>query len=186
MILAQVLIVAWLLTAAGLRSRIVAILVALLTLVPIQEGITPVMALRGLWGDPSITALQLLALAFTGRTPAALRLGWRAPAILTLLSAILYASALGPWDIDLYRLGYQPAALVMALGAIALISWWRGQPLYLWLLAIDLLAWRAGLLESGNVWDALLDPLLMFTLLALALRNGYRAHQNRQTLLNPL
>lgn len=183
MLLAQVLIVAWLLTVLGIRSRFIAAIIALLALLPLPEGVSLAMALRGLWGDPSITALQLLALAFVGRTPAALRHGWRMPAAIALLSLALYASALGPWNIDLYRLGYQPAVLLAALGAIALLAWWRGQPLCLWLLAIDLLAWRAGLLESSNFWDTLLDPLLMSVMLALALRNGYRAgyraHQNR-------
>jgi len=182
MIGAQVLIVAWLLVLIGVRSRIAAVLLALLVLVPVHGGVSPAMALRGLWGDPSVTTLQLLVLALAGRTPPALRSGWRAPACLTVVAAALYASALGPWNLDLYRFGYQPAALAAAFGAIALIAWWRGQPLYLWLLAIDLIAWRAGCLESTNLWDALLDPLLMFAMLALILRNGYRASQNRKVL----
>jgi len=180
MIAAQALIVAWLLTQLGLRSRIAAVLLGLLVLVPVHGSVSTAMALRGLWGDPSITTLQLLVLALVGRTPPELRDGWRVPALLTLLAAALYATALGPWNFDLYRLGYQPAALVAILGAIALIAWWRGQTLYLWLLAIDLLAWRAGLLESTNLWDALLDPLLAFALVALALRNAYCAHGRSQ------
>jgi len=182
MIAAQVLIVAWLLNWLGLRSRLVAVLLALLALVPVHGGVSMAMALRGLWGDPSVTTLQLLVLALVGKTPPELRDGWRAPALITLLAAALYASALGPWNFDLYRLGYQPAALVAILGAIALLAWWRGQTLYLWLLAIDLLAWRTGWLESTNLWDALLDPLLAFALLALALRNAYRAHRSRAVL----
>ncbi len=183
MIAAQVLIVAGLLVLIGVRSRIAAVLLALLVLVPVHGGVSPAMALRGLWGDPSVTTLQLLVLALAGRTPSALRSGWRAPAFLAMVAAALYASALGPWNFDLYRFGYQPAALVAAFGALALIAWWRGQPLYLWLLAIDLLVWRTGWLESTNLWDALLDPLLMFALAALAIRHGYRHCQNRKMVL---
>ena len=183
MIGAQVLIVAWLLVLIGVRSRIAAVLLALLALVPVHGSVSPAMALRGLWGDPSVTTLQLLLLALAGRTPPALHSGWRAPAFVAVVAAALYASALGPWNLDLYRFGYQPAALVAAFGALALIAWWQGQPLYLWLLAIDLIAWRAGCLESTNFWDALLDPLLMFAMLALILRNGYRASQNRKMIL---
>jgi len=178
MIVAQALIVAWLLNWLGLRSRIAAVLLGLLVLVPVHGGVSTAMALRGVWGDPSITTLQLLVLALIGKTPAALRGGRRAPALIALLAAALYATALGPWNFDLYRFGYQPAALVAILGAIALITWWRGQTLYLWLLAIDLLAWRTGWLESANLWDALLDPLLAFVMLALVLRNAYRPHRN--------
>lgn len=180
MIWAQALIVVGLLTALGVHSRLLISFVALLALIPLHEGVSAAMAMRGLWGDPSITALQLLLLACAGRTPAALRHGWRAPTAIAMLSFALYASALGPWDIDFYRFGYQPGVLVAALGAIALIAWWRNQPVYLWLLGIDLLAWRAGWLESANLWDTLLDPLLMLAMLALALRNGYRAHQNQK------
>ena len=183
MIGAQVLIVAGLLVLLGVRSRIAAVLLALLVLVPVHGGVSPAMALRGLWGDPSVTTLQLLLLALAGRTPPALHAGWRAPAFLALVAAALYASALGPWNFDLYRFGYQPAALVAVFGALALIAWWRGQPLYLWLLAIDLLAWRTGWLASTNLWDAMLDPLLMLALLALAIRHGYRRYQNRNVVL---
>ena len=183
MIWAQVLIVAWLLTVLGIRSHIVATLAALLALVPVHEGVSLAMASRGLWGDPSITTLQLLGLALSGKTPTTFHQNWRAPAVIALLSIALYASALGPWELDLYRLGYQPAVPVAVLGSVAVIVWWRGQSLCLWLLAIDLLAWRAGLLESGNLWDTLFDPLLMLVMLALALRNGYRAHQNRNIIM---
>lgn len=182
MIWAQVLIVAWLLTLFGIHSRMVALLVALLVLAPIHEGVSPAMALRGLWGDPSITTLQLMLLSFVGGIPAALSHGWRAPAAIALFCMALYVSALGPWDIDLYRMGYQPATLVVALGIIALMAWWQRHGFCLWLLAIDLYAWHAGWLESPNLWDTLLDPLLMCAMLALALRNGYRAHQNRKKL----
>jgi len=179
MIAAQVLLVAWLLTLLGVRSRFVAALLSLLVLVPVHDGVSAAMALRGLWGDPSITTLQLLVLAWVGATPKAFGEDWRAPAFVAALAAALYATALGPWNFDLYRFGYQPAALVAVLGAIALVAWWRGESLYLYLLAIDLAAWRAGLLESTNLWDVLLDPLLMIAMLALAIRNGYRADKIR-------
>jgi hypothetical protein len=181
MIWAQVLIVAYALSLIGLRSRILALLLALLTLVPVQ-GVSLAMTLRGLWGDPSITTLQLLMLTLAGKTLPSLRSGYRAPLCIALFSAALYASALGPWNLDLYRLGYQPGSLVAVFGAIAMIAWWRGNTFWLWLLTIDLLGWHAGWLESTNLWDALLDPLLMFVMLALALRNGYRASRNRQLL----
>ena len=183
MIWEQVLLVACALNIAGLRSRILAILLALMALVPLNDGVSLAMALRGLWGDLSITLLQLLLLAFAGKAPADLRFGYRAPLCIVLLAAMLYASALGPWNLDLYRLGYQPTVLVAISSVVALVTWWRGQTFWLWLLSIDLLAWGAGWMESTNLLDYMLDPLLMFAMLALALRNGYRAHRNRKLLL---
>jgi hypothetical protein len=179
MLLGQSLIVAWLITRIGKRARLSALGAALLILLPIHDGVSAAMALRGLWGDPSITALQLLALSALGRTPAALTAGWRGPAVIVAMAAALYPMALGFGDFDPYRLGYQPWLMLAVLGLAALVAWWRGQPLYLWLLAVDLLAFAAGLPESTNLWDTLLDPLLAFAALILMLRNGWRTYQEK-------
>lgn len=180
MIWLQYPLVIWLLNRCGLRWS--APLVALLAFLPIH-GVSLAMAARGLWGDPSATSLQLLLLALFHRTPVSIRYGWRLPAFIAALSFVLYLSALGPWDIDLYRVGYRPACLVAAFGALALFAWWRGYAAFLWLFAIDVLCWRAGLLESVNLWDALVDPLLMSAMLALAVRNGYRARRRHTTII---
>lgn len=179
MIWAQVLILAWLLTVFGLRSHILALLLSLSALVPVHEGVSLAMALRGLWGDPSITTLQLLVLSLAGYSPAAFAKGWRGPGAIVLVALALYASALGPWDVDLYRLGYQPWLPVLFFGVAAIAAWWRGQPLYLWLLTVDLIAFAAGLPESANLWDTLLDPLLAVAALVLLIRNrrGSRQHE---------
>lgn len=179
MIWLQYPLLVWLLHRLGLRWS--APFIAMLAFVPIH-GVSLAMALRGLWGDPSATSLQLAVLALFGRTPVSIRYGWRLPAFIALLAIGLYLSALGPWDLDLYRLGYHPAFLVAALGTLALAGWWRGYAAFLWLFAIDLLCWRAGLLGSVNLWDALVDPLLMIAMLALTLRNGYRAQRRHTTL----
>ncbi len=179
MLLAQVLIVAWLLSLIlPDRWHWLAASAGLLVLVPIH-GLSEAMILRALWGDPSVTTLQLLSLALLGRTPAALASGWRGPASIALAGLVLYPLALGLSDVDLYRLGYQPALLLAALSLPALILWWRGNALWLWLLSIDLGAWAAGLLESPNLWDTLLDPLLVSACLILALRNGWRAYTKK-------
>ena len=180
MIWAQWLLLTWLLNVCGLRSRILCALLALLAFVPLHAGVSAAMAARGLCGDPSFTTLQLVVLALLHRTPIAIRYGWRLPAFIAGLSLLLYLSALGPWDIDLYRFGYRPGYLVATMAALALYAWWRGYPQFLWLFAIDLLLWRAGLLESTNLWDALVDPLLMLAMLAVAMRNRYRAHRHRK------
>jgi hypothetical protein len=174
MIWTQVLMIYWLLRLIGMRSRLIVLIISLCTLIPLQGGVSIAMALRGLWGDPCITTLQLLVLALIGTLPLSLRGDWRLPALIAAISVLLYASALGPWDLDLYRLGYQPTALLMASGAIVLLLWWRGQSLWLWLLTIDLLAWYGGWLESTNFWDYLLDPLLMLVMVILALRNKHK------------
>lgn len=178
MILAQVLIVtallAWLLPR---RWQFIAAVIGLLSLIPLPE-VSPAMALRGLWGDPSVTALQLLALCLTGHAPRTFVVGWKGPAGIALIALLFYPLALGSGSFDPYRLGYQPWLLVAVFALPALYAWWRGRPLWLWLLTIDLLAWAAGLLESPNLWDTLLDPLLALACLFLAVRNGWRTYKH--------
>jgi hypothetical protein len=164
-------------------------IVGLLALIPWSSGAfsgdfsgtSPAMALRGLWGDPSITSLQLLFLVLVSRTPSAFATGWRAPAVIAAIAALFYPLALGATDFDPYRLGYTPLLLVLPLGIAAVTLWRRGQSLWLWLLAIDLLAWTIGLLESPNLWDTLLDPLLAVACLILAVRNGWRTYRKTKT-----
>src|ERR1700746_397139 len=139
MLLTQALLIAWL--AAQLmprRQKLLALLVALATLIPLSHGVSAAMPLYGLWGEPSITTLQLLVLSLLGRTPPAFSRGWRGPACIVASATLLYPLALGLGDVDPYRLGYQPWLLVAVLGLAAIAAWWRGQPLYLWLLAVDL------------------------------------------------
>ena len=178
MIYAQLPLIAFLLARLlppGHRGLV--LLLTLAALIPF-DGVSTLMATRGLWGDPSITTLQLLALGLMGRSPTAFASGWRTPLLLALIGAIFYPLALGFGDFDPYRLGYQPWLLIAVLALPALFFWWRGQHLWLWLLTIDLLAWAAGLPESPNLWDTLLDPLLVLACLFLAARNGWRTYKH--------
>lgn len=161
------------------RLRWLAAAPALAALIPLQDGIAPAMMLRGLWGDPSITSLQLLGLALAGRLPSALDQDWRGPAAIAGLGLLFYPLALGLGDVNPYRMGYTAWPLMLGFGAAALLCWWRGQALWLWLLTVNLLAYAAGLLESPNLWDTLLDPLLVAAMMVMALRNGWRAYKNR-------
>jgi hypothetical protein len=176
---AQVLLVAWIVWQLAARAprryrRLSAAGAAVLSFIPIADGVSAAMALRALWGDPSVTTLQLLALSLAGR-PAPIG---RTPAtVLAIFGIAFYVLALGLGDFDPYRLGYGgwPAAtLVSMLAAAALLAWRRGQPLWLWLLAVDLAVFAAGLPESSNLWDALFDPLLVAAALILALRGRRR------------
>lgn len=154
---------------------IIGVVAGLLALIPANDGASLAMALRGLWGDPSVTSVQLLFLVLAGRTPTAFTTGWRAPAVIAIIAALFYPLALGATDFDPYRLGYAPVLLLLPLAITAAVLWHRGQSIWLWLLAIDLLVWALGLPESPNLWDTLLDPLLAFFCIALTVRNGWRS-----------
>jgi hypothetical protein len=176
---AQSLLVAWLTWSFAARApsnkrRLFAAGAAALALIPVADGVSAAMALRALWGDPSVTTLQLLALSLAGR-PAQIT---RAPAAaLSLFGIAFYVLALSLGDFDPYRLGYpawSAVALAATLATAALLAWGRGEPLWLWLLAVDLAVFAAGLPESGNLWDVLFDPLLVAAALVVAVRGPRR------------
>jgi hypothetical protein len=169
---AQALLVAWiawqlLARAPSRQRRLFAGVAAAIALIPLAGGVSAAMALRALWGDPSATTLQLLALSLAAR-PAQIERG--ATVALGLCGVAFYPLALGLGDIDPYRIGYTAGPLVAVLAGLAVGAWWRGQPLYLWLLALDLAAYSFGLLESTNLWDYLFDPLLIGAALFVGLK----------------
>lgn len=174
MIYAQLPLIAFLLARLlppGRRGLV--LLLTLAALIPV-DGVSTLMAARGLWGDPSITTLQLVLIALIGARPADLCLDWKAPALIAACGIGFYVLALGNGDVDPYRWGYQPAIPVFVLALAALYFWRQGQSLWLWLLSIDLLAFALGLPESTNLWDTLFDPLLIATMVILAVKNLHR------------
>ena len=50
--------------------------------------------------------------------------------------------------------------MLAVLLVFALLSWAKGLRLLPLLIGLSLLAWSAGLMESANLWDYLLDPWL--------------------------
>ncbi|MDH5738287.1 MAG: hypothetical protein OEZ23_08240, partial [Gammaproteobacteria bacterium] len=81
------------------------------------------------------------------------------------LAVVFYPSALGLTWFDLYATGYQPMVLSAFVLFIALGALWTKRYLLSVALAFSLAFWVQGLLDSDNLWDYLMDPLL--TLYAL-------------------
>jgi hypothetical protein len=73
---------------------------------------------------------------------------------------LLYPFALGWGDWDSYRLGWGAPGMWAALLALSIACWGMGLRLLPMLVAVGMLAWAAGLLESTNLWDYLIDPWL--------------------------
>jgi hypothetical protein len=174
--LPQALLLGWLLHQLSGR-RPAWLLGLLLAAVPLA-GLPLAGHLRGLFGDPSATTVQLLLLVLFSRSPTSLASGWRAPLLVGLGGLAFYALALGGAPLlgieDPYRLGYQPKLLVAALSVPALYLWWREQPLWLSLFTVDLLVFAADWHSSPNFWDLLIDPPLVVACLVLAWRNRPR------------
>jgi hypothetical protein len=136
-------------------------------------GVTVILGspwLLGILGTPSLATLGLAA-------------GLRQRQSITLPLALwfwvggglLYASALGFIATDLYASGDAPRLLLGWFGSGLLLAW-RAQHhglIIAWLLGLALR--RAGLLESDNLWNLMIDPLACIALLFLRSVWSWRA-----------
>jgi hypothetical protein len=120
--------------------------------------------LRGMIGDLSATTTLLLAhhlLRPVLRLPA-IGEGSRVAlqALVATAGLVLYPLTLGFGGADPYRVGFAHAGFVFTLLLLALGAWYARLHLVASCLAIGVAAWAAGALESRNLWDYLLDPLV--------------------------
>jgi hypothetical protein len=131
------------------------------------DGIALAGHLRGLWGDLSITSLVILTLYVVAPHALPDRPARIWSVLLTLLVAVpLYGPFVLPiprMQRDAYWLGWHPQSLLQLLaigaGIAAMTSRWR--PRWMLVLSIALGSYAVGLLESTNLWDYLVDPLLL-------------------------
>ncbi len=95
-------------------------------------------------------------------------------AVIVSTALLLYPTALGLTRFDLYALGYYPVLLAPVL--FALFAWclWFGHLLPATLLAVAYSCWALGILESDNLWDYLIDPVVTIYALVLLLRHKAR------------
>jgi len=119
---------------------------------------------RGISSDLSISSIAIACLSMYQRLRGILPLAQgERTAVSVALAAValfLYPLALGWGDWDAYRLGWGSPALWAVLLVLSVVSWARGLRLLPTLVALALLAWAVGALESGNLWDYLIDPWL--------------------------
>lgn len=138
---------------------------------PVGAAQLPVLAyVRGISSDPSITLLVLACLGLRQRLfgwPGLEQREYKALlGVLAVAALFLYPLALGWGDWDAYRPGWGSFGMLLALLALSLLCWVQGLRLLPLAAALALLAWTAGLLESSNLWDYLMDPWLAMGALA--------------------
>ena len=132
---------------------------------PVGAAQLPVVAfVRGISSDLSTTLVALAGLSLGRRLfgwPAmARREGLALSMALAVAAAVLYPTALGWGDWDVYRPGWGSFYMLGTLLALSMVFWVRGLRLLPALAGLALLAWTLGLMESGNLWDYLMDPWL--------------------------
>jgi len=142
------------------------------TALALVAGIAP--SMHGVFGTPSLTLLQLAIVAHAGRpSPFNVRIAGG----LLGFAAIFYTATLGFGPFDPYASGYQPLPMLIMLAALGMLLWWRGQYAWLLILAIDLAGYASGLF--ANLWDALIDPLLVLLALIVASYAGIKRWRRR-------
>lgn len=88
-----------------------------------------------------------------------------------ILGLVFYPLALGLGSFDPYQLGFTPLILPLVLGLISVYAWFAGKRIIAIILLLPLIAFNVQLLESVNLWDYLMDPiLLMYALIQLAMQ----------------
>lgn len=142
--------------------------------------------MRVLIGDLSITGFIIFGLAAyqsisAGKSKPNHTL-LLAPALaLVLTSLLLYPTALGLTYFDLYAFGYYPIILGPVMFVLFAGALWFGLTLPAALLSAGFLAFALGMLESDNLWDYLIDPIVTGYALYVVIK--YVGIKNRQQLL---
>jgi hypothetical protein len=137
---------------------------------PVGAARLPLVAyMRGISSDLSITLVVLACLnlrrRLLGLGAAEQRERMAVSVVVAVAALFLYPLALGWGDWDVYRAGWGAPGMWVGLLLLSLFCWAQGLRLVPILVALALLAWRFGILESSNLWDYLMDPWLAFAAL---------------------
>lgn len=159
-------VVAGLLPATLRRSRpvIAALLLATAALMALPHGASPAYWLVLAFQWPSGILLGFCLLKLGTARPGAMAMPTSIGAVIAVAGTALYLDAIGILSLGLYYWGFGPhgaplVALAAAAGCALAVILGRGRPHAL--VALGALALFSILrLPSGNLWDALLDPLL--------------------------
>lgn len=152
----------------GRWARTLPIVVGLASLVPLA-GPSLAGYLLGIFGGLSVTTQVLLALAIasfvSGRecVPESDRRTILASVAAT--ACVLYPLGLGLGGFDPYAAGYGSPHLLGLLALFALAAWFAGRYFTVAIITAALAAQLAGLMESDNLWDYLIDaPLAAYAI----------------------
>jgi hypothetical protein len=159
-------------------ARIVVVLGSAASLLVPAGELLLVEYLRAVIGDLSIVTQALLAAFLVGYvTQQHLRDERQLSAVLLAAlagAAFLYPATLGLSRFDPYALGYDSLPFVAALAVLTIAAWYLRFEWFAACLLLAVAARVAGVLESRNLWDYLVDPLLAlyaaFWLARMALR----------------
>lgn len=170
--LGQVLLVAVLATVlfgkfvkdARQRMAVVAVLTVLGMLLPVS-GLSFAQWLRSVVGDLSVLTfilfLDILAQRLSDHRLLDSVTRNKLLSGVVLAGIVFYPLALGVSEFDPYRLGYDPVLMTAILCLASVFAWMKTYRGLAIILPLPLVAFNLQLLESTNLWDYLLDPIVM-------------------------
>lgn len=176
----QVLLLAVLITlmlgrwikAVRIRSGVIAALLLIGLFVPVY-GLSVSQWLRSVVGDLSVLTSIIFLNILTQRLLnfSLVRPSSRSNLLLgvVLVGVVFYPLAMGVSAYDPYQLGYSPLFLTALLIVFSLMAWSASKRDLAIILLLPLLAYNLHLLESVNLWDYLLDPVLLMYALVQSL-----------------
>ena len=151
-------------TSSIAGAAVAAAAVAAMLVVRLGDA-TLAMQLRAVIGDPAAVTAVLLALAAFApkRLPARPRpatlVGFAGVLTLLLWTPVFLGTF--PFGFDARAIGWRPWPILAAMAVLAALAWRRRADGWVAVVGIALLCWGAGLVESDNLWDALVDPWIV-------------------------
>lgn len=168
----------------SLRLTVLVVLLVLGFAVPLA-GSTVAQWLRSVLGDLSVITLVVFADILARRLWKRSVLDASTRKALLMVAAatgvVFYPLALGVGPVDPYRVGYAPLMMVCLLGLTSVIAWVRQARSLALILLLPMLAYNLHLLESDNLWNYLLDPVLVIYALVqstVAVLHGIKSRKN--------
>ena len=151
-------------TSSIAGAAVAAATVAAMLVVRLGDA-TLAMQLRAVIGDPAAVTAVLLALAAFAprRLPARPRpatlVGFAGVVTLLLWTPVFLGTF--PFGFDARAIGWRPWPILTIVAVLATAAWRRRADGWVAVVGIALLCWGAGLVESDNLWDALVDPWIV-------------------------
>lgn len=188
--LCQVLLLAVLITlmlgqrikSMRLRQAAIALLLLLGLFAPIN-GLSVAQWLRSVVGDLSVLTLLILLNILLQRLLNFSLLGASSRKLLltgvVVIGVVFYPLALGLTSYDPYQLGYTPVLLPVLLIFLSLLAWITHYRDLAVIVLLSLFAFNFQLLESNNLWEYLLDPILFIYAIVQTLI-GYKSLRIRR------
>ena len=145
------------------------VIAAIVMVLPLQSWLVIEFS-RGLLGDLSVPSILLLATYLLNimkvkRAPN----GTSFNVLVILMAVVLYPTSMGYSHFDMYSLGFASddyyAYLVLTVASLGILSWYSGYAqIGLWL-TLAVVAHGLQLFESNNLWNYLIDPLIVIACL---------------------